>query len=375
MTARRVVHFTDAELVGGAEHALLLLLEHPDRDRWLPQLWYHETEATRPLAERAAALDVPLRAVEPLPLGAASVRRLPSFARLLRRERPALFHAHLSWPLAAKFPLAAAVAARIPSLATVQLYPDAEITAPSRLQLRLLARLVGGYLPVSQGTAERLHEELGIPRRKLHVIPNAVDAGRFAAGVGEPVRRELEPGDRSLVLAVGRLHEQKGHDVLLRAAADVTDACFALAGDGPERARLERLAAELGIADRVRFLGTRNDVPDLLAAADVVVLPSRYEGLPLSLLEAMAAGVPVVASRIPGNDELVEDRRTGVLVAPGDAAALAEALRQLLADPARRAALAEQGRKQVADRYTARAVADRVMEQYELLTRATAPSS
>jgi Glycosyl transferases group 1 len=143
---------------------------------------------------------------------------------------------------------------------------------------------------------------------------------------------------------------------------------FALGGKGPEREELEEMATRLGIADRVRFLGRREDVPELLAACDVFALPSLYEGSSLAVLEAMAAGRPVVSSAIGGTDELIEDGRSGLLVAPGDAEALAAALRRLLADSGLRERLAGRARERVERDLTRQAMAERVAAVYaELL--------
>src|SRR5262249_5244968 len=144
------------------------------------------------------------------------------------------------------------------------------------------------------------------------------------------LRERLGAGpERPVVLTLGRLDAQKGYPVLLEAAAQLPDADFAVAGEGPERDVLEDLAGRLGIADRVHFLGHRTDVPELLAAADVFALPSLYEGSSLAVLEAMAARRAVVSSAVGGTEELIEDGESGLLVPPGDAAALAGAIRRL----------------------------------------------
>ncbi len=149
------------------------------------------------------------------------------------------------------------------------------------------------------------------------------------------------------MLTPARLDAQKGHPTLLEAIAELPDALFLFAGDGPERAALEARAAELGVAERVLFLGRREDVPQLLAACDVFALPSLYEGSSLAVLEAMAAGIPIVSSAIGGTEELIEDGRSGLLVPPGDAPALAAALRRALADPELRSELAARARERV----------------------------
>ena len=187
----------------------------------------------------------------------------------------------------------------------------------------------------------------------------------------ETVRAELGigPGE-SLVLAIGSLTRQKSQHTLIEAMAlpplASGSARLAIAGEGPRRAELEALAASRGVAGRVSFLGPRLDAADLLEACDLFVLPSVREGLSITLLEAMRAGRAAVATRIGGNGEALEDGATGVLVPPGDPAALAAAIAALLADPARRAAMGEAARARWAARFTA----ERMVRDTEALYRA-----
>lgn len=365
--ARSIFFYTDSRELGGAEIALLMLIENLDPG-WEPTLLLDEDPGSAPLAERAEALGAEVRRVAPMPLGLAGARRAAGLARTLRAERPAIFHAHLSWPLAAKWALAASVAARLPTVATVQLIPEFRLERSSYLQLRALASRVDRYIAVSRDVAEELVERFRWPAAKVSVGYNAVEIDRFGGAAPAGLRERIGGGERPLVLTPARLDEQKGHAVLLRAAAELPGVDFVLAGEGPLRGSLEALAAELGVADRVRFLGYRSDVPELLAACDVFALPSLYEGSSLAVLEAMAARRPVVSSAIGGTDELVEDGADGMLVAPGDAEGLAAALRRLLGDPALRADLAARARERVERDFTPAAMTGRVEAIYaELL--------
>jgi glycosyltransferase involved in cell wall biosynthesis len=365
---RSVYYYIDSSAVGGAEEALLALVAHLDRGRWAPTLLHHDEPAIAELLERADALGMSRRVVPPLPLGVGGARNVPSFVRELRRRPPDVFHAQLTWPLDAKWALLGAVAAGVSAVATVQLFPEGVLDRSNRLQLAVLGRRVDRWIAVSGDIAERLRRTFRWPAPKIEVVRNGV-APAPPRPRDERLRRELGavPG-RPLVLLLARLEHQKGIDVLLQAAVDV-DASFAVAGDGAERAELERRAVELGVADRVRFLGRRTDVPDLLAAADVFALPSRYEGTSLALLEAMAAGKPVVATAIGGNDEIVEDGRTGVLVPVEDPRALAQALRRLAADDTESARLGAAARARVSERFSWAAVAARVGAIYEQVIR------
>jgi glycosyltransferase involved in cell wall biosynthesis len=294
---------------------------------------------------------------------------VPRFVRELRREEPAVFHAHLTWPLAAMYPLAAAVLARVPAVvATFHLFPPGALHRRSLLQQRLLGVRVGRGIAVSQAIGEQVREVLGWPADKVEVIPNGVAADRFREVRDPELRRALAAGaDDVVFLTVARLDPQKGLDVLLRAAGSVAGARFVIAGEGPERSTLEALAADLGLGEQVVFLGHRVDVPALLAASDGFVLPSRFEGTPIALLEAMAAGKPVVASAIPGTDELVVDGATGLLTPPGDPDRLAAALSRLVADRDLRARLGGAARDRVDTNFSAAECAERVYAVYEEL--------
>jgi glycosyltransferase involved in cell wall biosynthesis len=366
--AQSIFFYTDSRDLGGAEFALLMLIENLD-PRWEATLLLDDDPGSLPLAERAEALGARVRRVAPMPLGLAGARRGLDLARTLRAERPAIFHAHLSWPLAAKWALAASVLARLPTVATIQLVPEFRLERSSRLQLRALAAGVDRYIAVSGDVAAELVERFGWPASKVEVGYNAVEIDRFGAPAPPGLREQIGgDAERPLVLMPARLDEQKGHPFLLRAAAELPGVDFVLAGEGSERAKLEALAAELGIAERVHFLGYRDDIPQLLAACDVFALPSLYEGSSLAVMEAMAAGRPVVSSAIGGTDELIDDGVDGLLVAPGDAAGLAGALRRLLGDVELRETFARRARQRVERDFTPTAMTQRVEAIYgELL--------
>ena len=199
----------------------------------------------------------------------------------------------------------------------------------------------------SAAGAARLRDEF-VPARKITVIPNGIDLPATTAhsGIaGAPV-----------ITTVANLRHGKGHDVLLRAAADVLRrhpaARFNLVGDGPLRPELQREAQALGIADRVTFLGHRDDVGEVLRASDVFAFPSLMEAFPNAVMEAMAMALPVVATNVGGIPELVTDGHNGRLVAPGDPAALARALNEVLDSPATAAALGSAAADTVRERYS-----------------------
>ena len=352
--ARSVYYFTDSRQRGGAEAALLLLLEHLDRSEWEPAVLYVPCEPLESVAEDAQRLGAAVHAVP-------GVREL---VRVLRQGRPSAFHAHLSWPLAARKQLAVAVAARVPAVvATYHLFPPGSFGRTASLQGRLLSAGIGRGIAVSEAVATALVERLGWPRRKLEVIRNGIPVERFQAAADPELRFELTAGRGDvLFLTTARLDPQKGLEVLLRAAGSVDGARFVVAGDGPERARLTG-------GDRVRFLGQRDDVPALLAACDAFVLPSLFEGTPIALLEAMAAGKAIVATAIPGVDELVTADESALLVPPGDSDALAAALRRLATEPELRARLGAAARQRAETMFSVETSTRRVTSVYDELLR------
>jgi len=173
------------------------------------------------------------------------------------------------------------------------------------------------------------------PAERSIVIPNGINLEEFQQGVDrDSLRRSFNlPQGARVITFIGRLDEQKGLDLLLEATAGVEGVEVWLVGDGPVRAELQRLATKLGIDDRVKFWGYQAQIERYLYASDIFVLPSRYEGMPIVLLEALAAGIPCVVSRVGDNDLVVEDGKHGLVVPPNDATALAKALNLLLLSP------------------------------------------
>jgi glycosyltransferase involved in cell wall biosynthesis len=209
------------------------------------------------------------------------------------------------------------------------------------------------YLPTRSIWVQKFAiEEEGISPEKIVVIPNR-HASRSPAqptdGTRVRYRKEIGLDDGGiLVLSVGRLAEQKGHIYLLEAIPAIVEqfpeTVFAIAGEGSQRAELEARSEQLGISQSVRFLGTRSDIPELLQMADIFVLPSLWEGFPIALLEAMEAGLPVIATRVEGVEEIIVDGSNGLLLPPGDPKALQFALQRMLAQPDLRVNLGAAGK-------------------------------
>ncbi|HZF07357.1 MAG TPA: glycosyltransferase family 4 protein [Thermoanaerobaculia bacterium] len=226
----------------------------------------------------------------------------------------------------------------------------------------LTASLADLVLAPSAATAEEIRRDYGVER--IGVLPNVTGGIAVPGAVAETAEAGLAAGERGAFLFVGRLRIRKGVEVLLASMAAMRQRCpearLLVAGDGEHRAALEERAAERKLGPEVvTFLGRADAarVRELLAGALALVVPSTYEGMPLVVLEAMAAGLPVVASRVSGIPEVVVDGETGWLVPPEDPAALAAALEEVLADPAEAARRGEAGRRRVAERFTPAAAA------------------
>jgi glycosyltransferase involved in cell wall biosynthesis len=297
-----------------------------------------------PIADEIAAAGVPLHLVagQPGPRDPAAFVRL---VRLLQRQQPDVVHTFLI--VAGIYGRLAAFAAGVPLVLAAEQNVYARKPRRHALLERGLAARTYRVVACCEVVGRYYQQQVGVPTSKIAVVYNAVRFGRRPQPTdGETARFALKlPPDALVLGTLGRLTEQKSQRMLLQAVAslvrDVPNVVLFLAGDGPLRAELESEAARLRLADRVRFLGVRRDRATLYAAMDVFVLPSRWEGLSLALVEAMGAGRAVVATDVGGNPEVVEDGRTGLLVPPVDAGALADALTRLSRDRLLRDSLGE----------------------------------
>lgn len=349
---------------------LLILLAGLDRSRWEPVLVHRPSPGIRLLVERAERLGA---RAWPIPQGKnqRDVWWLRQLAKHLKEERPSIFHAHRIAPLDCTYGLIAAALARVPVVVATQHLFSGSVPRWRVFQQKLVSATVDRYIAVSEEVARGLWSAGGAPRAKVQIIQNGIPLGPFnqANQAADPALKSMLRGNRDLpvVLCLARLHSQKGLSFLLEAAVSVPDARFVIAGDGPERNSLAAQSEALGLRDRVIFLGHRTDVPDLLAVCDLFVLPSLYEGLPVSILEAMAAGKPVIATAIGGTDEAVLDGETGLLVPPGDSDALAKAIQRLLADTSLANDMARAGRERAYGKFSAEQMVRRTVQVYEQL--------
>jgi glycosyltransferase involved in cell wall biosynthesis len=357
----------------GAERLVVHLLEHVDRERFAPVCICLRNPVGSHLEARVQQLGIPLYF-----LGKGDKMSLKVLSRLdalFRQYRPAVVHTHL---LALNYAYLLMIRYRTPArVYTVHSLAEKDIglrTAPMVRALAFRYRL-GGVVPVAvaeevRATIQRVY---GYPDPPL--IPNGIPTDEYAP---DPNRRRrwrqrhgLEP--EAIVLThVGRFAPPKNHALLIEAFAQLrthTPLYLLLVGGGELENAVRQQVVERGLQERVRFLGVRADVPAILNASDLFVLSSRWEGNPLSVMEAMAAGLPVVSTAVGGVPELVREGETGLLVPSGDAAALARALQALVDDPVRRQAMGAAARQHAIAHFDIRHTVRGYEQLYESLLR------
>lgn len=323
-----------------------------------------------PIGELAARSGIPVESLG-MARGIPDPRALLAFARMIRREQPQVLHSHLIHAnLLARL---VRVIAPVP-IVVCTVHSIWEGRMFRELAYRLTDRLCDLTTQVSYAGAERYVRVNAVPPGKIQVIPNGVDTRRFRPDpqARDRVRSELQLGQEFTWLAVGRFEVAKDYPNLLQAFAQVAarreDATLIVAGGGTLRDEVERLAGSLGLTRRVRFLGIRQDIPDLMNAADAYVLASAWEGMPVVLLEAAACGLPAVATDIGGCSEVVRPGETGYLVPPRTPEALAQAMLHIMAlTPAERRAMGAAARARVEAHYSLEKMIDRWEALYRTL--------
>jgi sugar transferase (PEP-CTERM/EpsH1 system associated) len=340
----RVVHVTGCLNIGGQEKLLVEFARHADRDRF--DLAFVSLEQRGALADEIESLGWPVVALE------ASTGFHPGLSLKLAREfrhlRADVVHTHNDRPLIYGAP--AARLARVP-VAIHTKHGRAGGNSPrQRMLIRCAARLCDAFVCVSED-CRMLAEQQGVPRNRLRTFWNGIDTQRFSFQT---------PSSDGPAVIVGRLCPEKDMGTLLHAMKHLVASApgfrLRIAGDGPCRAELERLTDELGLRGQVTFLGMVRDVPALLRQASMYVLSSISEGVSLTLLEAMATGLPVVATRVGGTPEVITDGETGLLVPAQDPRALADAMRRVHQDSALSSRLGANGRASVEQNFDIRAM-------------------
>jgi len=353
----RLLVYTDSTAIGGAELALGYLL-----GSLAPGIDVGVLATDTKVGEMIAAYrpGAPVYVVRP-PNGTRDRAALMAHLGVIRAFAPDIVHANQPWPWACGYAELAALLVPGVSVVAVDHLPIAVAVPRSRiLARRLLARRLHAHVSVGERSARLIEDIVGLPAGSVGAVPNGVPPAMTDTVSARP--------HAPLVIgSLGRLTPQKGYDQLVRVLADLPGATVVLVGDGPERSALQGLATELGVEDRLRITGWTADARSHLSRFDIFALPSLWEGMPLSILEAMHAGLPVVASAVGSVAEAVADGDTGYVVAPSDQLALKVCLTRLCDDPELRGRMGRRGSAVASERFTAQAMARRYETIYRTL--------
>ena len=371
----KVLFLIDSLGPGGAERLmvdLLPALREFDVDSEVVAI---QERHGNPVADELRAVGVPVSTI-----GIKRLRERGALARVtaaIERSSPDVIHTQLEFA-----DILGSIAARrlgIPSISTIHTLDRpprwTKEAARSRLMAWTLRRRSDRVIAVSRSARDHVLRKAGLPKRHTAAIHNGINLAPFlAVGTEERCRTRSELGigaDDPVITTVAVLRQPKGITDFLVALPTLLQSypklTYLIVGDGPDRSRLDRFVADLGVGQSVHFAGRRSDIPHMLAATDLFVLPSLTEALPTVLIEAMAVGLPVVATQVGGVPEIVDSGVTGLLVPPSSPTALAEAADRLLNSPRQCRAMGLAGRRKALDRFSIERQADRLTAEYRIL--------
>ncbi|MFH1740184.1 MAG: glycosyltransferase [bacterium] len=366
---RDLLIVTTDSVIAGTERMILAYLERHDPSKYRPRL----VTVVGPGDLSAAARDMGIAAQHlnaRTAFGAAA-----KLCSLIWRTRPAIVHSYLFHTniLTRLLRMVCPIPSLVCGMRTVYFqgaYPDWYHKVDGFTH-KLCNRIIAN----SEAGRDSLVQMAGIPVEKIDVVPNGVDAERLRfdrSMARERLAAEFSlPSNACLFGIVAQLRPRKHHDLLFRAMRIVREkesrVHLLVVGDGAERERLESLRRELGLESDVTLTGYRSDVREILAGLDALVLPTSLEGCPVSVMEAMAAGLPVIAAKAGGVAELVEDQRTGLLIEPGNEESLTRAILSLVENPALRSKLGEAGREKIEKEFSLDRMAKQIENVYDAL--------
>jgi glycosyltransferase involved in cell wall biosynthesis len=354
----KVIWIIDSLGQGGAEHLMPGILSHIDHSRFDLRVCALQERFGNPIAVKIKELGIPVDMV-PIP-HLRTPGALESLRTYLRDHKPDVVHTQLEFS-----DTLGSLAARlehIPSVSTMHVIPEPSIRSREYwrhrvmwLSLKYCSRRV---FAVSEGARQFYIKHGGLPPSRVQTLYNGIDLARYNMddAVKTRLREELGlPENAPVLVTVAYLREPKGIQFMLDAMPDVVkrhpDCRYLIVGDGIHRQALEDQTRSLGLEKNVIFTGQRADIPEVLAVSDIFVLPTLTEALPTVLAEAMAARKPIIASRVGGVPEMVEDNRNGLLLPPAQPEKLAEAVNSLLDDPARAASMGKDGAAMAAEKF------------------------
>jgi glycosyltransferase involved in cell wall biosynthesis len=352
----RLLFYTESQQAGGAELALGYLLGAlaPEIEAGV---LCTSTAVGEAIASHRPGVTV---ATVRTPEGIADRRALSEHVRAVRAFAPTILHGNQAWPWACGYgELAGMLTPGVRVVAVDHLPISSDVRRVRRYGRQLLARRLDAHVAVGERVARMVEEVAGLRHGSVLAVPNGVPNAPLEA------LPALVPGP--VIGSLGRLADQKGYDLLVRCLPQLPDATLVLVGDGPEREALTALAASLGVVDRLLITGWSGEARRYLPTFDVFALPSRWEGMPLGILEAMHAGLPVVAGDVGSVAEAVLDGGTGFVVPAEDHAALGERLGRLLADASLRERMGRRGREVANASFTDKVMAARYERLYARL--------
>lgn len=345
----RVVAYTDAAGIGGAEISLSHLVTNVSANVDVTVIGTSEFVVDAIAARRSGASRVVLPA--------SGLRAATAHLEALHRLRPDVVHVNLCTPWAGATGLVAALTLPKARVVRVDQLPLRTTDGFRLWRTRALSLRVDAHVSVGKASAQRMEDFYALGRGSVLSIPNCVP------NLGDPAPPIARSDGQIVVGSVGRLDRMKGHDILLRAIAQIDGVRVVILGEGEQRTTLTKLAAELGVSDRIDLPGWADDPRAYLPAFDIIALPSRSEGFPLVVVEAMLAARPVIATRVGSVAEAVIDGETGLMVDKDDVDGLAAALCRLRDDPELRICLGNYGREVAIARFTV----EHMIEGYERL--------
>jgi len=376
----KVLHIIGSLRAGGAETLLLHFLKNWNDPSFTHSVWY--IRPGEDLKDNFDDIGIPTQELHwRSELG---VTKFPKLVRLLKRERPHIVHSHLWW---ANYIIAAASrAARVP-LYVETIHDSFEHGWKGRIAHKILrpvhVTFTDSIVCVSEGVHSHITGKFRHPRRNVRVIYNGIgDITLPEAEAPRKMRHDLGIGQNVpvLITVANLIPRKKGYEILLESLKQIvqggtTDFCMLIVGaddtDFPEFSEeLKQKARDYGLEDIVRFLGYRKDIPELLSASDIFVLPSLWEGLPMAIIEAMRSSLPVIATDVGGNREAVAHDITGLVVEPGNAERLAEAITGFLGDQDMQREMGRQGRRHFERNFTIKTTVKKYAGLYrELLAK------
>lgn len=341
MNKIKIIHIITSLNFGGAERLLLDLARHLDKERF--EVKVATVVGSGPLQDEFAKAGVSVKVFEKK--SKMGFRVIWQIAKYLRAEKPDIVHAHLfggdTWGRLA------AILARVPVIVSTEHNTNFDEGRAKRLIKKVLSWKTKKIVAVSEAVRNYSIAVDHLRPSKILVIPNGIETEKFAAVAGKNF------SNPPIIAVVGRLEEQKGHKYLFEALNLIKTIPWILwvVGNGSLKNQLEQLAKDLSLRERIIFLGARRNIAEILSQIDIFVLPSLWEGLGLAVLEAAAAGKPVVASRVGGIPEIIEDGVTGLLVRPKDVKNLADGLEHVLLGEGEAHEMGERAREVVREKF------------------------